>query len=233
MTVALFDREPSSRFSTPEAYHCSTGELTHHQGCQDIWSPHPIRPRLDTPFTSIGLSPLSERESPNFDADPTSNSLFSGIYSCSRSDMTRDSLAETFSYDKAGWELQAQERLHPAATEVSTQHSPCWSAHSRCVHSAEGSSQKDSSSALGCDKTSSQIAVPGKNIIDLDRIARGLDTRTTVMLRNIPNKVDQQTLKEYIDETSRGLYNFLYLRIGRPYRSFQLSMILIIPCRFS
>ncbi|KAI5820212.1 RNA recognition motif 2, partial [Pyronema omphalodes] len=40
-----------------------------------------------------------------------------------------------------------------------------------------------------------------------------LDTRTTVMLRNIPNKVDQETLKSYIDETSRGLYNFLYLRI--------------------
>lgn len=33
------------------------------------------------------------------------------------------------------------------------------------------------------------------------------------MLRNIPNKVDQLTLKEYIDETSKGLYNFLYLRI--------------------
>jgi hypothetical protein len=25
---------------------------------------------------------------------------------------------------------------------------------------------------------------------------------------------EQQTLKDYIDETSRGLYNFLYLRIG-------------------
>lgn len=78
-----------------------------------------------------------------------------------------------------------------------------------------------------------QLSIPGKNIIDLVRIARGLDTRTTVMLRNIPNKVDQvcsilarflyliwltgnlqQTLKEYIDETSKGLYNFLYLRIG-------------------
>jgi hypothetical protein len=38
--------------------------------------------------------------------------------------------------------------------------------------------------------------------------------RFQVMLRNIPNKVDQATLKEYVDETSRGLYNFLYLRIG-------------------
>lgn len=34
------------------------------------------------------------------------------------------------------------------------------------------------------------------------------------MLRNIPNKVDQQTLKDYVDSTSLGKYNFLYLRIG-------------------
>ncbi|KAK9468962.1 RNA recognition motif 2-domain-containing protein [Lipomyces arxii] len=55
--------------------------------------------------------------------------------------------------------------------------------------------------------------VPKNNVVDLERIARGLDTRTTLMLRNIPNKVDQQMLKEYIDVTNRGTYDFLYLRI--------------------
>lgn len=51
------------------------------------------------------------------------------------------------------------------------------------------------------------------------------------MLRNIPNKIDQVTspdkellakltppkamLKEIIDETSHGKYDFMYLRIGR------------------
>ncbi|RPB05773.1 hypothetical protein L873DRAFT_539233 [Choiromyces venosus 120613-1] len=66
----------------------------------------------------------------------------------------------------------------------------------------------------GGDGLPSQLQVPGKNVIDLERIERGLDTRTTVMLRNIPNKVDQQTLKEYVDTTSKAQYNFLYLRIG-------------------
>lgn len=56
---------------------------------------------------------------------------------------------------------------------------------------------------------------PSKNAINLEKIAMGQDTRTTIMLRNIPNKVDQATLKDFIDETSRGMYNFLYLRIGR------------------
>lgn len=52
-----------------------------------------------------------------------------------------------------------------------------------------------------------------KNTVDLERIAQGLDTRTTVMLRNIPNKVDQPALKDFLDSTSRGKYDFLYLRI--------------------
>ncbi|PWW80343.1 hypothetical protein C7212DRAFT_291733 [Tuber magnatum] len=65
----------------------------------------------------------------------------------------------------------------------------------------------------GGDGLHNQLQVPGKNVIDLERIEHGLDTRTTVMLRNIPNKVDQQTLKEYVDATSKAQYNFLYLRI--------------------
>lgn len=34
------------------------------------------------------------------------------------------------------------------------------------------------------------------------------------MLRNIPNKIDQMMLKEIVDETSFGKYDFMYLRIG-------------------
>jgi hypothetical protein len=33
------------------------------------------------------------------------------------------------------------------------------------------------------------------------------------MLRNIPNKIDQGLLKAIVDQTSRGLYDFMYLRI--------------------
>jgi hypothetical protein len=33
------------------------------------------------------------------------------------------------------------------------------------------------------------------------------------MLRNIPNKVNQQDLKKLLDETSFGRYDFMYLRI--------------------
>ncbi|PHH58756.1 hypothetical protein CDD81_4667 [Ophiocordyceps australis] len=51
------------------------------------------------------------------------------------------------------------------------------------------------------------------NHVDILRIRDGIDVRTTIMLRNIPNKVDQAMLKRIIDESSWGKYDFMYLRI--------------------
>ncbi|KAK9442821.1 meiosis protein MEI2 [Metarhizium brunneum] len=51
------------------------------------------------------------------------------------------------------------------------------------------------------------------NYVDINRIRDGIDVRTTIMLRNIPNKVDQAMLKRIIDESSWGKYDFMYLRI--------------------
>ncbi|TQB69931.1 hypothetical protein MPDQ_001121 [Monascus purpureus] len=48
-----------------------------------------------------------------------------------------------------------------------------------------------------------------QNSVDIERIRLGLDVRTTIMLRNIPNKIDQAI----VDETSHGKYDFMYLRI--------------------
>ncbi|KAE8548570.1 hypothetical protein EYB25_008951 [Talaromyces marneffei] len=52
-----------------------------------------------------------------------------------------------------------------------------------------------------------------QNVVDVNRIRKGLDVRTTIMLRNIPNKVDLSLLKTIVDETSFGKYDFMYLRI--------------------
>ncbi|KAH6849718.1 RNA recognition motif 2-domain-containing protein [Chaetomium sp. MPI-CAGE-AT-0009] len=51
------------------------------------------------------------------------------------------------------------------------------------------------------------------NHVDVNRIRDGIDVRTTIMLRNIPNKVDQAMLKRIVDESSWGKYDFMYLRI--------------------
>lgn len=49
--------------------------------------------------------------------------------------------------------------------------------------------------------------------IDLTAIREGRDKRTTCMIKNIPNKYTQSMLIEMIDESHRGKYDFVYLRM--------------------
>jgi hypothetical protein len=51
------------------------------------------------------------------------------------------------------------------------------------------------------------------NPVDEAKILAGQDIRTTIMLRNIPNKMTAAELKLIIDKTSFGKYDFSYLRI--------------------
>lgn len=55
--------------------------------------------------------------------------------------------------------------------------------------------------------------VRADNRVDVFAIENGEDCRTTVMLRNIPNRVDCHQLKSMLDTTSFGNYDFAYLRI--------------------
>eukprot|EP01103_Thecamoeba_quadrilineata_P002247 TRINITY_DN12237_c0_g1_i1.p1 TRINITY_DN12237_c0_g1~~TRINITY_DN12237_c0_g1_i1.p1 ORF type:complete len:999 (-),score=200.18 TRINITY_DN12237_c0_g1_i1:170-3166(-) len=49
--------------------------------------------------------------------------------------------------------------------------------------------------------------------IDLTRVAEGQDVRTTLMIKNIPNKYSQKMLLSAVDEKHKGLYDFFYLPI--------------------
>ncbi|XP_077252397.1 protein MEI2-like 2 isoform X2 [Tasmannia lanceolata] len=49
--------------------------------------------------------------------------------------------------------------------------------------------------------------------LDLDKIVSGEDSKTTLMLKNIPNKYTSKMLLAAIDENHRGTYDFLYLPI--------------------
>ncbi|CAL9093851.1 unnamed protein product [Musa acuminata var. zebrina] len=49
--------------------------------------------------------------------------------------------------------------------------------------------------------------------LDLEKIIKGEDTRTTIMIKNIPNKYTSKMLLAAIDETHKGAYDFLYLPI--------------------
>ncbi|XVE63766.1 hypothetical protein DITRI_Ditri07aG0046300 [Diplodiscus trichospermus] len=49
--------------------------------------------------------------------------------------------------------------------------------------------------------------------LDIDRIMLGEDKRTTLMIKNIPNKYTSKMLLAAIDEHCRGTYDFIYLPI--------------------
>ena len=50
-------------------------------------------------------------------------------------------------------------------------------------------------------------------VININAIRKGSDTRTTVMIKNIPNKYTQKMLLQTIDKKYMGTYDFLYLPI--------------------
>ena len=49
--------------------------------------------------------------------------------------------------------------------------------------------------------------------LDMDKLLQGTEIRTTVMVRNIPNKYSQQMLLEEVDINHKGSYDFFYLPI--------------------
>lgn len=53
----------------------------------------------------------------------------------------------------------------------------------------------------------------GEFSLSIERVASGADKRTTLMIRNIPNKYTQQMLLAEINQRHRGNYDFFYLPI--------------------
>jgi RNA recognition motif 2 len=54
---------------------------------------------------------------------------------------------------------------------------------------------------------------PGRNQLNLSLIEDGQDTRTTVMIKNIPNKMSDRDLLRYIEKVCPRAIDFLYLRM--------------------
>ncbi|EKD02148.1 hypothetical protein A1Q2_03510 [Trichosporon asahii var. asahii CBS 8904] len=55
-------------------------------------------------------------------------------------------------------------------------------------------------------------AIPVENIIHKDRIINGLDKRTTVMIKDVPNKLSREELVSILREVVPNEFDFVYLR---------------------
>ncbi|WYZ40324.1 hypothetical protein EsH8_IV_000665 [Colletotrichum jinshuiense] len=118
--------------------------------------------------------------------------------------------------------LNGSHRLSiPPATPSSTGYqvmSPLFSHHSRGitmagVMPASARTEPRRQHATRINRSPYYNVASHHNHVDVNRIREGTDVRTTIMLRNIPNKVDQAMLKRIVDESSWGKYDFMYLRI--------------------
>ncbi|KAI9021110.1 RNA recognition motif 2-domain-containing protein [Hyaloraphidium curvatum] len=76
-------------------------------------------------------------------------------------------------------------------------------------------SQSRSPPSRGCAENHSVLprTIPVSNVVDLWSLASGREKRTTIMIRNIPNKYSQAQFLDLLNETHYGEYSFVYLRI--------------------
>jgi hypothetical protein len=77
---------------------------------------------------------------------------------------------------------------------------------------ASGQFQKLNS--YGKNELSKELYSPDSDFtLDFEKVIKGLDSRTTLMVRNIPNKYTQQMLLSEINAEFEGKYDFFYLPI--------------------
>ncbi|ETK78114.1 hypothetical protein L917_15504 [Phytophthora nicotianae] len=69
------------------------------------------------------------------------------------------------------------------------------------------------SSSTGRPSTGRNDQGTGEFSLSIEKVASGEDKRTTLMIRNIPNKYTQQMLLSEINRNHRGNYDFFYLPI--------------------
>ena len=82
---------------------------------------------------------------------------------------------------------------------------------------AHRSSSPSSHGSSGVEKYDASTSSPGapndRNQLNLTKISEGGDTRTTIMIKNIPNKMSDLDLTAYIGEVCPRKIDFLYLRM--------------------
>lgn len=66
---------------------------------------------------------------------------------------------------------------------------------------------------VSAEKDKERDPQPERNKIDVGKIERGEETRTTVMIKNIPNKMTDRNLIDFINEVCPRAIDFLYLRM--------------------
>jgi RNA recognition motif 2 len=103
--------------------------------------------------------------------------------------------------------------IHDETNSESLNSSGNLSNRSQTMNSTEESSREKYEERRKPKKRPLEEAERSFYVIKLENILNGKDFRTTVMIKNIPNKYTQKMLLLTIDKKFSGTYNFLYLPI--------------------
>ncbi|KAF9070643.1 RNA recognition motif 2-domain-containing protein [Rhodocollybia butyracea] len=102
----------------------------------------------------------------------------------------------------------------PSATLTSTHegspHSSSSPPHTHMVKNTNNNNNNAGSSSTGSGGKKDNGE---HNQLNLANVESGVDTRTTVMIKNIPNKMSDKDLKNYLDKVCPRRIDFLYLRM--------------------
>ena len=104
--------------------------------------------------------------------------------------------------------LQIDSTLHTHMNDVIYRADPPSSSPSSSRLTGRATSPRSSA-----NKTREPSSPPERNQLNLARIEDGQDTRTTVMIKNIPNKMSDKDLVTFIGKVCARKIDFLYLRM--------------------
>ncbi|CAO3650945.1 unnamed protein product [Cunninghamella echinulata] len=114
------------------------------------------------------------------------------------------------------WPFMTDKQQYHHQAEIPTQH---MFVINRGSLSSSSSSSFDTSSFNTNDAISSPVkplkgdkSAYGDQQVKIEEVINGSDKRTTFMIRNIPNKYTLDMLRDFLDATNKGTYDFLYLR---------------------
>lgn len=199
--------DPASSFETQQRM--SQKNSMNRDVCMNVSHKHTEAPavsncvkpqRQNSPFSS------RSRSQPNLASDHRSINFVDPFEAQSSRESQSTPIAQRENHSHAGVNHS------PHSTVKSPSKPPTSSTHGSLKTKASSSSlRRAGNSAHQAPKSSSHGNLASTKI-DIKAVESGKEQRTTVMVCNIPNKLEFDDFKQFIDETSAGKYEFLYLR---------------------
>ncbi|WWD01495.1 hypothetical protein V866_008439 [Kwoniella sp. B9012] len=162
----------------------------------------PIHTPRTAPFSRISSdSDVFNSRKPSSIYSTASQSRHTSAYSTPQSWTRTSAVGSQSGYDTPAHLLALSRRLHEPGTVEGL------------INNADIEARARQGQGIGGHwNANDRKAIPAHNRVFPERILSGLDPRTTVMIKDVPNKLSRQELVNILEEVVPGEYDFVYLR---------------------